>query len=62
MTIFELWQINLTMYNIYIYIYVGSRFSDWAHGWVGSRPNGPITMNFVESELKSWALTGQRFV
>ena len=51
MTIFELWQINLTMYNIYIY--VGSRFSDWAHGWVGSRPSGPITMNFIESELKS---------
>ena len=41
---------------------VGSQFSDWAHGWVGSRPSGSITMNFVESELKSWALTGQRFV
>ena len=24
---------------------VESRFSDWAHGWMGSRRSGPITMN-----------------
>ena len=41
---------------------VGSRFSDWAYGWVGSRPSGPIIVNFVKSELKSWALMGQGFV
>ena len=42
--------------HFFVYIFVGSRFSDWAHEWMGSKPNGPITMNFVESELKSWAL------
>ena len=48
--------------HFFVYIFVGSRFSDWAHEWMGSRPNGPITINFVESELKSWALMGQQFV
>ena len=48
--------------QFFVYIFVGSRFSDWVHEWMGSRPSGPITMNFVESELKSWALTGQRVV
>ena len=27
------------------------RFSDWGQGWVGSRPSGPITMNFC----REWA-------
>ena len=26
-------------------IYVGLQFSDWAHGWMGFRLNGPIIMN-----------------
>ena len=42
--------------------FVGSLFSDWVHRWMRSRPSGPITMNFVKSELKSWALMEQRFV
>ena len=47
---------------IYIYIYVGSRFSGWAQRRTGIQAQRTQYNEYVESGSKSWTLMGQRLV
>ena len=48
--------------NIYIYIYVGSRFSDWAPWTDGIQAQRIHYNEFVESGFKGWVLMRQQLM